>query len=132
MDTDYQDLATATEVLNKAYQLKQVDKKSYWPLKSDIDRWNVILTAEKWYWPLGLCDVIPHTSLVNGQNFVFWLFFTMVNRWHVKAKMLVCQGVGGIVADINKYFRHGNVNWLYIGVSVILSLPSIITTDIAM
>ena len=30
MDTDYQDLATATEVLNKAYQLKQVDKKCYY------------------------------------------------------------------------------------------------------
>ena len=27
MDTDYQDLATATEVLNKAYQLKQVYSK---------------------------------------------------------------------------------------------------------
>ena len=27
MDTDYQDLATATEVLNKAYQLKQVNQK---------------------------------------------------------------------------------------------------------
>ena len=45
MDTDYQDLATATEVLNKAYQLKQVHKKWYWPLKSYIDRWKVILTA---------------------------------------------------------------------------------------
>ena len=32
MDTYHKDLATATEVLNKAYQLKQVDK--------------VILTAE--------------------------------------------------------------------------------------
>ena len=39
MDTDYQDLATATEVLNKAYQLKQVDRKLYWPLISDIDSW---------------------------------------------------------------------------------------------
>ena len=46
--------------------------------------------------------------------------------------MLLCQGVGGIVADINNYFRHGNGNLLHVGVSVILSLASIITNDIAM
>ena len=32
MDTDYQDLATAIEVLNKAYQLNQVDTKCYYIL----------------------------------------------------------------------------------------------------
>ena len=107
MDTYHQDLATATEVLNKAYQLKQVDKKWYWPLKSDIDRSGCVTSSRA-----------HHSS--------------MVNRWRVKSNMLVCQGVGGIVADIDNYFRHGNVNWLYIGVSVIFSLASIITIDIAM
>ena len=91
----------------------------------------MILTAEKWYWPIGLCDVISHTALVDSQNFMFWLFFTMVNRRRAPAKMLSWQ-CGGIVADINNYFRHGNGNWLYVGVSIILSLASIITTDIAM
>ena len=75
---------------------------------------------------------MKYAKVPHSQNFMFWLFFTMVNRWGTQAKMLLCQGVGGIVADINNYFRHGNGNWLYVGVSVILSLASIITTDIAM
>ena len=109
MDTDYQDLATATEVLNKAYQLKQVDEKWYWPLKSDIDRWKVILTAEKWHWPLGLRDVILHTSLFNmSRN----LCFDCSLRW--------------LIGDMSRQ------KYWYVKVSVVLSLTLIITFDMAM
>ena len=94
-------LGTSTKWPGQDTDKHQVILSIYWPLKSDIDRWKVILTARAvWRHP-------PHIT-VNGQNFVFWLLFTMVNRWRVKAKI-----------------------W-YVKVSVVLSLTLIITFEMAM
>ena len=62
MDTDYQDLATATEVHNKAYQLKQVDKKWYWPLKSDIDRSGCVTSSRAHHSSIDTLRRLPNVT----------------------------------------------------------------------
>ena len=63
-----------------------------------------------------------------SPNYYICRWFIICRRFDVcrrnrraQAKMLFCQGVGGIVAHINNYFRHGNGNWLCMRVSNIIT-----------